>query len=84
MFCPQLGLPRLVQASLTKSNVGRWRTRLLYHRGFKIEPFKELGLIQKDLSTPVKQKNYGKDGKKAGTESEERGMLKVEKVARQR
>lgn len=35
VFCPQLGLPRLVQASLTKSNVGRWRTRLLYHRGFQ-------------------------------------------------
>lgn len=52
--------------------------------GFKIEPCKELGSIQEDLSTPVKQKNYGKDGKKAGTESEERGMLKAEKVARQR
>ena len=55
---------------------------MLYHRGFKFEPCKELGVIQEDLSTPEKKKkkekkrNYGKDGKIAGTESRRTGNVK--------
>lgn len=48
-------LLHLVQASLTKSNVWRWRPRLLYHRSFSLSPVKSWSLTQEDLQAiPVK------------------------------